>query len=120
MSGGNLLVHCREQGAGAAGEVADAEPANGIGFAPIYPVHFAHRQPGQQRRGRRQSVVSSQILAVGNQALEDTSGQIVAIVDSRPAYFADRVLQLPQNTVGVGRRQLIEYIATNGEYRPSN
>ena len=85
VPGGDLVVDRGEQRAGAAGEVPDAQLADGVGVRPVDALHFGDSQPGQERGGRGQRVEGGQVLAVRDEALEDAPGQVVGVVHARRA-----------------------------------
>ena len=114
---GDLLVHRRQQRAGAAREVADLELADGFGVGPVH-VHLGHRESREQSRGRRERVERRQVLAVGYQPLEDASGQVVRLVRAGGGYVFDSVAQFREKLGGLSRRNLLDDVSGNGEDRP--
>ena len=118
MAGGYLLVDRREQRAGAAGEVGYAQPAYGFGIGPVHALQLGDGQPGQQRRRRGQRVEGRQVLAVGDEPLEDAAGQVVGVVDAGGVYGLRGKPQPRQNPGGVTRRKLLQNVPGDGEDGP--
>ena len=118
VAGGDLFVHCGKEGAGAAGEIADAQAADGLGAAPVHAVQLGDGQAGQQVGGGGQGVESRQILAVGNQPLEHAAGKVVGVVYAGGVQFADGVFQQLQDPRRILRWQLLQYVAADGENGP--
>ena len=77
----DLVVYGGQQGAGAAGEVADAQAADGACTAPVHPFQLGDGETGQQGGGGRQGVEGRQVLAVGDEALEEAPGEVVGVGD---------------------------------------
>ena len=115
---GNLLVRCGQQRAGAAGEIADPQPLNCVGVAPVHVVHLADGQPGQQKRRCGQGVKGSQIFAVGNQALEDAPSQVVGDAGAGIGNFQSGVAQDAQQHGSITGRDALHDVFGNGENSP--
>ena len=114
----DLLVHRGQQGAGTAGEVADAQPADRRGVGPVHAVQLGDGQPCQQRRGFGAGVERGEILAVGNQPLKQAAGQVVR---DDGAGRGDALRGFAQDVQDAGRgvrRKLFHEVARNRENGP--
>ena len=76
-AGQNGRVCRRQQGAGAAGQVADAQLFQRLGIAPVHALEAVRGQLRQQGGGGRQRVEGGQKFAVANQALEQAPVEVV-------------------------------------------
>ena len=118
VPGGDLLVHRGQQGAGAAGEVADAQGAERVGIGPMYAVQLGRGQPRQQGRGFGARVERSEIFAVGDEPLKQPAGQVVR---DDGAACSDALRGFAQDLQEAGRgvrRQLFHDVAGNREHGP--
>ena len=118
VAGGDLLVDGRQQGAGAAGEVADLQPADGLGVSPVHALHLGDGQAGQQGGGGGQGVEGGQVLAVGDQPLENAAGEVVSVVDAGAVDAGGGLAEAAQHTQGDVRWQLLQYVLADGKDGP--
>ncbi len=110
MACGDLLIDGGEQRAGAAGEVADAQTADRFGVRPVDALQLGDGEPRQQRGGRGQRVKGGEILAVGDEALEDAPGQVVGVLDAARVDGLGGVAQAPKDAGRVSRIQVLQDI----------
>ena len=115
VAGRDLLVGGGEQRAGAAGEIAHAQLADAFGVGPVEALQLGDREPGQQRRRGGPGVEGGQILAVGDQALEDASGEVVGVVAAGRVHLLGGVAQFVEQLPGRARRQPLEDVAGDRE-----
>ena len=74
------LVRRRQQGAGAAGEVADLGTSQRLAVAPVRAARrFTYRQRQGSQQGRRlgSCVVGRKKLSVGDEPLKHNAGEVV-------------------------------------------
>ena len=117
----DALVGGAEQGAGAAGEVADLEGGDGLFVAPFCAARSLIGGDGEssEQGGRGGAgVEGGEEFSVRDQALEDHAGEVVrlghAAADQPPGSVPERL----EYGVGSGGGQPIEDLAGSGEDRP--
>ena len=103
---------------GAAGEISDAELADGVGVGPVHTFQLRYRQPGEQCRRSRQGIECGQVLPVGDKVLEDAAGQVVSVVDASGFDSLGGLQEVPQHGGGSVPRNLFEDVLGNGEDWP--
>ena len=118
VAGGDLLVDGGEEGAGAAGEVGDAEVADGVGVGPVHGVHFGDGEACEEGGGGGKGVEGGEVFAVGDKALEDAAGEVVGVVDACGVDLLGGIAEALEDDGGVLRVQLLEDVFGNSEDGP--
>ena len=122
VAGSNLLVDGGEERAGAAGKVADAEAADGIGVSPVHLVtgslQLGDGQPGEKGGRLGAGVEGGEVFAVCDKPLEDPPGQVVGVGDAGGLHLLGSVTQHGQDLAGVAGVELAEDVPGDGEDGP--
>ena len=82
-----------QQGAGAAGRVADAQVGDGVGGAPV-GILFPNRQRGQQYGGGGGSVIGTVVAGGVQHPVKDAPQQVVAQAGDFFRYLGDYPRQI--------------------------